>query len=237
MKIVFRNPKEQKVKVRVESPEDLWHLERVLEPGDLVTSKTMRKTSVKMGGEYEYGEKKPMVLTLRLEKIEFRQDSGILRLTGPIISGPENVEKSYHSMQVDVSSVLTIQKVKWRRDELERLEKAKVKKPLLLICVLDREEADFAVLRESGIGMKAKITNYDKENMEEYHKRIVSYLKKHDLEKFVLAGPGFERENLFRFIERGEKELAKKIILEHSSSTGINGVQEVIKKSANRILK
>lgn len=237
MKILSRNPKEQKVRVSVETPEDLWHLDHVLVPGDMVTCRTMRKTSVKRGGEYEYGEKKPMVLTIKVEKIEFREDSGILRLTGPIVSGPEDVERSYHSIQVDVGSVLTIQKGKWKSYEIQRLEKARVKKPLLMVCILDREEADFAVLGESGIGMKANIANYDKENMEAYYERIVSYLKKQDFETFILAGPGFERENLLRFIKRDEKDLAKKIILEHSSSTGITGVREVIKKSANRILR
>jgi protein pelota len=73
--------------------------------------------------------------------------------------------------------------------------------------------------------------------MERYYKEIISYLKKQDFEIFVLAGPGFERENLSKFIERNEKSLAGRIIVEHSSSTGINGVQEVVKKSANKILR
>lgn len=238
MKILSKNLKEQKVKLLVETPEDLWHLEHVLAKGDIITSRTMRKTSVKKGGEYEYGDKKPMVLSLRAEKIQFERDSGILRVTGPILSGPDDVQKqSYHSISVDMSSVITIQKEKWKSHQLQRLEKARIRKPLLLVCVLDREEADFAVLRESGIEMKAKITNYDRENMESYYKQIISYIKKQEFGTFVLAGPGFERENLAKYIRNSDKVLAGKIILEHSSSTGINGIREVIKKSASRVLK
>jgi len=238
MKIISRSLKEQRVKLRADVPEDLWHIERVLEAGDIVTSRTMRKVSVKRGGEYEYAEKKPMVLTLKAEKIEFQKDSGILRVTGPILEGPDDIQKqSYHSIQIDVGSVVTIEKKKWKPHEIERLEKARVRKPMVLICVLDREEADFAVLRESGIEMKAGITNYDKENMEEFYKQIVSYLRKQDYVTFVLAGPGFERENLLKFITKNHRDLAGKIITEHSSSTGINGVSEVVKKSASRILK
>jgi protein pelota len=198
----------------------------------------MRKTVVKTSGTYDYGEKKPMVLTIKSEKIEFQKDSGLLRITGPVQEGPEDIRKqSYHTMQIGLNTVLTIRKKQWKSYQIERLEKARVKKPLLLICVLDREEADLAVLKESGIEMKASITNYDRENMEEYYRHIISLLKGQDFKTFVLAGPGFERENLFRYIQRNEKDLSGKIILEQSSSTGINGVQEVVKKSANRVLK
>lgn len=238
MKILSMNRKEHKVRVMAETPEDLWHLDHVIEEGDLVTSRTMRKVSVKKGGKYEYGDKRPMLLTVRVEKIEFREDSGLLRLTGPIVSGPEDVQmQSYHSIQVEVSSVITIQKKGWKEHEIKRLEKAKIRRPLVLICVLDREGADFAVLRESGIGMKANITNHNREDMTDYYRRIIDYVRKQEFGTLVLAGPGFERENLMRFMEANEKEIAKKTILEHSSSTGTNGIHEVVKKSVNRILK
>lgn len=237
MKILAKNLRHNRMKLMVETLEDLWHLEHIIEVGDIITSRTLRKTVVKKGGTFEYGEKKPMVLTIKSEKIEFQKDSGLLRITGPIVSGPDDIRKhSYHSIQVDLNSVLTIEK-HWKSYHLERIEKARFRKPLLFVCVLDREEADFAVVSETGIEMKASITNYDRENMEKYYKEIISYLKKQETGKFVLAGPGFERENLSKFIERNEKDLAGKIMVEHSSSIGINGVQEVMKKSANRVLK
>jgi protein pelota len=237
MKLLYKSLKEQKVKVQVESLDDLWHLEHVLETGDLVTARTFRKTSVKSGGEYEYGDKRAMTLTIRLEKIELKSE-GVLRLNGPIVEGPDDVPKqAHHSLQLEADSVLAIQKERWKQHQLDRLEKARVAKAKLLICVLDREDADFAVLRESGIEMKASITNYDRENMEEYYDKIIAYLKGQETRVIVLAGPGFERENLLRYINAKDKELAKKIILEHASATGINGVHEILKKSANRILK
>jgi protein pelota len=238
MKLIRRDMKEQEVKVQVEALEDLWHLEHILEIGDLVTSKTFRKTSIKSGGEYEYGDKRPMTLTIRLEKMELKSDTGVLRLNGPIVEGPEDVPKqAHHSLQIEADSVLAIRKERWKAHQLDRLEKAKTKKPLLLICVLDREDADFALLKESGIEMKASITNYDKENMEEYYDKIISYLKGQEVQTIVLAGPGFERENLLKYINAKDKDLSRRIILEHASATGINGVHEILKKSANRILK
>ena len=44
-------------------------------------------------------------------------------------------------------------------------------------------------------------------------------------------------KNLLKYIKGKNPDLAKKIILEHSSDIGRSGIQEVIKRSANTILK
>jgi len=243
MQILRMYKKEGIAKVRTETPDDLWHLEKILEPGDLVTGRTLRKTTIKRGQEIEKGDRKPLTLTIELEKKEFHKDSHALRLTGPIKSGPEDLVRlgSYHSLSVGLNTILTIQK-EWKPHHLERLKRARIKPSLLLICVLDREEADFAELKESGLEFLASFSSVkhkDKETLEEYHKEIMDYLegKQKDFQAIVLAGPGFERENLLKYIKEKNPELAKRIFLEHSNSTGRAGIQEVIKTSANRILK
>lgn len=243
MQIIRINKKDGIVKVRTETPDDLWHLEKVLEPGDLVTSRTLRKTTIKRGQEIERGDRKPVTLTIQLEKKEFHKSTHTLRLNGPIKSGPEDLVQlgSYHSLSIGINTILTIKK-EWKPHQLERLKKARIKPSLLLICVLDREEADFAELKESSLEFLASFSSVkhkDKDTLEEYHKEITDYLegKQRDFQAIVLAGPGFERENLLKRIKEKNPELAKRIFLEHSNSTGRAGIQEVIKTSANRILK
>lgn len=243
MQIIRMNKKEGIVKVRTETPDDLWHLEKVLEPGDLVTSRTLRKTTIKRGQEIEKGDRKPVTLTIGLEKKEFHKSTHTLRLNGPIKSGPEDLVQlgSYHSLSIDINTILTIQK-EWKTHQLDRLKKAKIKPSLLLICVLDREEADFAELKESGLEFLSSFSSVkhkDKDTLEEYHKEIMDYLegKQKDFQAIVLAGPGFERENILKYIKEKNPDLVKRIFLEHSNSTGRAGIQEVIKTSANRILK
>ncbi|UCD07522.1 MAG: mRNA surveillance protein pelota [Candidatus Aenigmatarchaeota archaeon] len=243
MQIIRINKKDGIVKVRTETPDDLWHLEKVLELGDLVTSRTLRKTTIKRGQEIEKGDRKPVTLTIGLEKKEFHKSTHTLRLNGPIKSGPEDLVQlgSYHSLSIGINTILTIQK-EWKSHQLERLKKARIKPSLLLICVLDREEADFAELKESGLEFLASFSSVkhkDKDTLEEYHKEITDYLegKQKDFQAIVLAGPGFERENLLKYIKEKNPDLAKRIFLEHSNSTGRAGIQEVIKTSANRILK
>lgn len=234
------------IRVKTENPDDLWHLEKMLEKGDLVTSRTLRKTTIKRGSEVDSGDRKPVTLTIRMEKSDYHKDIHVLRLSGPITEGPEDIQiASYHTLSVDTDTVLTIQKPKWKSYHLDRLKKARQKKPLLFICSLDREEAEFAGLTESGIewtgSVQARKTGQKvgkQERGQEYYQEILSTLeKKTGYEAIVLAGPGFEKDNLLKFIQGKNPELARKILLEKTSSSGRRGIQEVIQTSANRLLK
>jgi protein pelota len=152
---------------------------------------------------------------------------------------------SYHTLSIDTDSVLTIHKAKWKPYQMDRLKKARQRRPLLFICSLDREEADFAGLRESGIewsgSVRAKKVGQKvgkQERGSEYYQEILGVLEKSQgFEAIVLAGPGFEKDNLLKFIQEKNPELARKIILEKVSSAGRRGIQEVIQTSANRLLK
>jgi protein pelota len=231
------------IRVKTETLDDLWHIDKVLEKGDLLTARTFRKTKIKRGSEIKEGDRKPMTLTIGLEKSEFHPDTHTLRLHGPVVSGPEDKVQlgSYHTISLGIRESLTIQKEDWKSYQLDRLKKARIKKSLLLICVLDREDASFANLKESGIEHLAEIHSHktkDLDTLEDYHKEILSYLQtKPDIQTIVLAGPGFERENLLNYIKEKDKDLARKATLEHTHSTGRAGVTELVKSSANRILK
>ena len=123
---------------------------------------------------------------------------------------------------------------------MERIRKAGGRKPLLFLCVLDRESADFALLQESGIKMLGSVRSERTEGdikHEDYYSQIMKTLSDQDSDTIIIAGPGFERENLFKFIQSKDKELAKRISVEHANDTGKAGVQEVIETSANRVLK
>lgn len=243
MQVLKMDRKEGIAKVRTETPDDLWHLEKILEPGDFVTGRTLRKTTIKRGQEISSGDRVPLTLTIELEKKEFHKSTHTLRLTGKITAGPEDMVRisSYHSLSVGLNTVLTIQK-EWKSFHIERLNRAKIKPSLLLICVLDREEADFAELKESGIEHLASFSSVkhkDSGTLGDYHSDILKYLEgKHsDFQAIVIGGPGFERENLMKYIQEKNPEIVKRIFLEHTNATGRAGIQEIIKTSANRILK
>jgi len=48
------------------------------------------------------------------------------------------------------------------------------------------------------------------------------------VEAVILAGPGFTKEDFMEFVRTREPELAKKIVLEDTTSIGVSGFQEVL---------
>ncbi|MBN2042841.1 MAG: mRNA surveillance protein pelota [Candidatus Aenigmarchaeota archaeon] len=238
MKILKKDIKNSEIKILVESLDDLWHLSHIIEIGDIVTFRTFRKTIVKTGGEMKYGDKKPMVLTLRIESSDFQKDTGMFRIGGPILEGPESVRKSaHHADNIEVGMALLIKKG-WKAFHIQRIEKAQARKPVLLICVIEREVADFAMVMESGIEMKTTIVNRNMEKMEEFYEEVIKYMESESgYERIVIAGPGFERENIYKYMKEKKSPLARLVILEKSSATGINGINEVMKTSSSHMLK
>jgi len=241
MRILKIDRKEGLVRLSLQALEDLWHLHKILEIGDEVSAKTYRKVAVKRGSEIMEGDKKPVNLTIRLEKSEFHQYTGRLRLSGIIVSGPEDIQlASHHTITVEPGMLLALKKQKIRDFQLERLEKARVKEQNILFVAIDRDQADFGSLKEYGLEMlgSARPTKTEEDDSTGFYEKILRKLESEkDYGRIVLCGPGFERENLFKFIRKQNPELAEKIHLEHSSSTGKPGIQEVLKTSGSKILK
>lgn len=234
MKILKQNLRKGVMTLKIESYDDLWHLKHVIEQGDLITSKTLRRRAIKSGGEIKLGEREPVVLTLEVEKIEFQRD--ILRATGKIRKGPEKIQlASYHTIQIKPGTILKVQK-EWKKHQITRIKKAQIKQPLLFLCLIDREQADFAILKESGIEFLGSIKCKGEEEREKYYENIMENLERQSF-LIIVAGPGFERENLFNFVKEKNPKLADNIILEHASYIGMPGIKEVVKTSANKILK
>jgi protein pelota len=242
MQILKKNLKDGVVEVRVHTLDDLWHLQKLLEPGNLVTTKTRRKTAIKRGQDIEEGDRKPMILTLAVEKVEFRKSLGSMRITGPIKAGPSDVQlSSYHTVSIKPGSEVKIEKESWKPHQIKELEQAKTKKAMVFICLIDRDQANFAELRESGVEtlgtVKARKFAED-EPRDEYYQKVLEYIeKKKDFQHIIVAGPGFERENLHDYIKVKNRALAEKILLHHTSSVGGSGINEVLKTPVDRIVK
>ena len=236
MEILSSDKKAGIYKLKISSTDDFWHLKHILEKGDLVRAKTTRRTTIKRGSEVTKGDRETIVLTIDVEKIDIDSE---VRLSGKIAEGPDSVDKGYHTLRLEIGDDFEIKKI-WKKHQLERLEKSRIKKPLLLICVLDRDEASIAGLMESGIKYFLDIKpDLEGDERDPYYKEVAEYLEGKSIEpsqKIVVAGPGFEKENLLEYIKKHKKDLAKKIILEQASYTGQPGIEEVLKRTGNKIL-
>lgn len=248
MKILHQDPKEGKIKVKVETLDDLWHLYHIVEEGDIVYAKTLRKQSQRSDSlRPEKVEAIPVFLGVKAEKINFHKFANALRITGPIVytSRDEVPLGKYHTIAVEENSTITIQKERWKRHQLERLEEAvkASQRAKVMIVVIDDGEADLAVVREYGVEIIANITrnlggkryNADRESEEkkffhELAKTMLDVMERENVDKAIVAGPGFTKENFYKFLSENYPELAKKVVLEDTSVTGRTGIYEVIRR-------
>ena len=229
MKILKKDLKHNILKIKIDDPEDAWKLQGILEEGDLISGMTMRSSEIVRGDQKEKTNKKRVFLKILLEKKDFHEYTGKLRLTGKIIEGPEDLIGSYHTMQGDVGEILTIEK-KWKKWQLDKIERSLKKQQKVLVCVMDEREATIAEVGEK-VKILAEITNkragkgFGNADYKEYFKEIKSFLEKKTLDNVILAGPGFAKNDLLKEMDRN-----KRFFIDSSSHTGSVGISEIIKR-------
>lgn len=240
MKILQKDFRTGKVKVRTEDRDDNWYLSTIIEPGDLVRSKTSRKVNNAADEERSTTSKQTMTVTIRVEKSELSER---LKILGTIEDAPESVPKGSHqSLNIEEGTTLVIQKEKWLDFQKDKIEEAsKDKKLKIIICVMDRESASFAIVKKYGFEMLADISGdvakkaYSQDSKGGFYKHISrvldEYDKKYDLDHIILASPSFWKEYLLKEIS---DDIRKKIIQATCNSTGASGVTEVMKRDEIR---
>jgi len=248
VQIIHQDVREGKMKVKAETLDDLWHLYHIIDPGDVVYAKTLRKQSQRSDSlRAEKVEVIPVFLGVKAEKINFHKFANQVRVTGPIIyASREDVPLGkYHTIAIEEGTVVTIEKPHWKEHHIERLNEAveASKRARVMIVVIDDGEADMAIVREYGVellnsihhNLGGKRYNTDRESEEKrfFHdvaKTMGEIMNRENVEKAIVAGPGFVKEDFHKFLRESYPELAKKVVIEDTSVTGRTGIYEVIKR-------
>lgn len=231
MNILDQDTKTGYMELEIESDADLWHLRHVVEPGDVLRMDDRRTT-------IEGGEKRYCTLQLEVEKTAY--EGGRLRATGEITEAPDDVEHGYHTFNLEPGVTVEIWKQDWDDHQLDRVEQAADTEDYeILVCMVDSDGANFAVITETGItelsevesGTSGKMYRDDAQGQEAFYDEVIAVLREHtDMDHIIVAGPGFEKENLVDRIE--DDALDDIVTVEDASTTGMAGVQEVIKRGA-----
>ena len=236
---------EGRIKVKPEIVEDLWHLEKVIKPGDLVSGESDRKFTTESGKS----ERVHVRVKLQVEKVEFHKPSGALKVLGIIVEGsPEEYVKlkAHHSLEIGQFDIVTIEK-EWKKHELDRLKEAErgSRREKLFILVMDDREAEFFVIREFGIDSlgrincisRGKYTGESKDAIKAYYGAVLDLISKKE-GRIVIAGPGFEKDNFYDYVKDKDQKIAKKMTVESTGNTGGQGVYELLTKGTlDKILR
>ena len=127
MKILHRDLKQGKIKVQIDNLDDLWYLSAIIEEKDRVEGLTERKIKSEGAGSDRDQKviRKTVHLEIGVEKVEFHKYTNILRISGKIINGPEDVPRgTYHTFNGEPGATLTIRKEQWLKYQLEKLKEA-----------------------------------------------------------------------------------------------------------------
>ncbi len=240
MRVTNRNlrGREGEISVTAETLDDLWHLKYIIETGDLVFALTKRKADAASDKlRPEKIEKKNFRLGLRIDGLEFHRFSNRLRVHGVIEHGMDIGQ--HHTFNVEEGTNLSIIKT-WKKDQLERIDEAEAssKRPKVVLVAVEEGDADIGLVRHYGIEMYSHISQSsgkgDVSLRDVFFHEIVDQLVNaaSASEAIVVSGPGFTKEDFMKYLQAKQPELASRALVEDTSSIGMSGFQEVLRRGA-----
>lgn len=252
LRIIESDKKRGYVEVEIEDQDDLWHLYNVIDKGDQVCGNTTREIKVSRGDFEERVGRRRVFLCIIVEETGIQSFTGKLRVRGKVVSAPEDMEVlgSYHSFALGPRDRIGITKENWLKFHEERLERAAMKsKPKVIVVTLDDQEAFIHIIKDYEVeevfsinsNMPGKyVENLDRSALRaKYFSAIEEELLrtvKGEPFSVVLAGPGFTKNELAKYLKERHRTL--NISEESTSSIGEPGVREVLKRGAiSKILK
>lgn len=246
MKLLKKNLRgnEGEISLTIESLDDMWHLKYILEPQDIVFAFTKRRIEGATDKlRPEKADKKTVRLGIQVEKVEFHKFSNRLRVHGTIVDGID--AGAYHTINIEEGNEISIIK-KWKNDQLQRIKEAQIAsmRPKVIIATIEEGEASIGLVRQFGVeessSLRQSLGKGEGNTRNEFFGELASQLKwaAEKVDAVILAGPGFTKEDFFEFIRTREPELAKKTVLEDTTSIGVSGFQEVLRRGAvDRIME
>jgi protein pelota len=123
-----------------ETIDDIWHLDHLIYPGDLVFATSFRTVDVASDKiRPEKAEKRPVRLGIRVEKVEFHHYANRLRVTGTIEQGMDI--GAHHTLNVEPGYEISVIR-NWNHRDLERIERAVKASVYDVLHILSIEEGE-----------------------------------------------------------------------------------------------
>lgn len=238
MKVLKIDKKENEIQCIPETADDLWHLEKIISKKDIIFGSVDRKIKPKKEGEK--AERVKLFVELEVESAHFEEYSNELRVNGIILGGkPEELIelKSHQNLEIGYGEKIRIKKEKIQQWQIDRLKKAENSSATnaLLTVLLDDEEAELAFInsytisKKATIKEKAKGKRYEQEKST-YFEEIFEKINMLKPKKIILAGPGFTKDNLKKFIEDKKIKGFPLILTESTNSISSTGFNELLKE-------
>jgi protein pelota len=222
------------VLLRPDTTEDLWHAYNLLQVGDCVRCTTVRKVTKESSTGSTQSNKKRMMLTVAVEKVDFDADVLQVRLSGTVQAESEFVRMgAYHTLTLELNQSFSVEKQCWDQVYLDLIDEA---------CHPDRQAEVAAIVMQSGLAhvclvtgaltvTKARIetnipkkrtgsSNHAKATTKFYEAVYQAVLRHVDFQKVkcvILASPGFVKDDFYKYMQEQAMRREDKVLLEHKS--------------------
>lgn len=231
MRVLEEDRRLKRLKLQLETPEDLYFASLLIDEGDLVTAWTFRQLKVDRGAGTERGDRVRVKLSVKVKKVEFQRFTDTLRVLGIIIEAPEWLEAkgSHHTIGLRPGDEVEIAKSSLLKHHERILQIASGQVRVKGVVSVDLDEVAAALLRPQGLevlaviplprprkegSLKAQV----RENLESILPQLVAGLKSRHVDDLLLVAPRIvydaiqELFKLFnvpvRFVEVSEGGLA-----------------------------
>ena len=240
MRIINKDLRKGYVEVIPENEDDLWILYNVIEQGDVVKARTTREVKF---GEKGSSRRIPMIVSIRVENLEFQPFTDRLRIRGVVVDAPEEfgIKGKHHTLNISPGTRLIISKNKWFDHQLKRIEESSKTQARVVVVVMDYDEACIALVSEQGVkvideirsGMPGKYysvdaSSYVKKYVEKIAKRIVDVVKRYGVKVVVVASPG----DVSKLVADLVKDKVEKVFRDSVSIGGCSGLNEVLRRDS-----
>ena len=241
------------IKIIIDNEEDLWALYNVMALGDYIQLATFRKGQHETGSKVT-SKKRKMVLTLRIEEIDYSPEA--IRIRGKNQTQNEFVAVGqYQTDEIGINSFFTLYKSYWDEMHIETLKKATdiTQTSEVVAILMDEGIANLFYLSNTQTVNKGKInlsipkkrngsTQHDKGREKFFGQILEKFLKNINFENIkviIIASPGFTQEDFRKYMEEkieNNKDYASlksnliKIIYTHSSSPFKHSLEEILSK-------
>ena len=230
------------LKLRVDSFDDLYLIQRITTVGDGVEARSFRHFRP---NESDEGEQKEVRIKIGVEKVELDKAAAKLRFTGKTLSGhPEDFVRlgSYHTLSVGPGDEMELQKNEWRDYIIRRIKQAvaETRKPRLGAIAMDDEKATVAYIKGYGIEIVTEIYSHLSKKMKEqefakqkesYFNELISSMKNMPVDTVILAGPGFTKDDLRKYMADSGIDVGKRLVAVHADDAERSGIRHAMQSS------
>ncbi|KAM6964241.1 protein pelota homolog [Tautogolabrus adspersus] len=237
-----------------EEAEDMWHTYNLLQVGDSLRASTIRKVQTESQTGSVGSSRVRTTLTLCVETIDFDSQACQLRVKGTNLEENQYVKMgAYHTIELELNRKFTLAKKSWDSVVLDRIEQAcdATQKADVAAVVMQEGLANLVLVTPSMTLLRAKVeltiprkrrgscTQHEKA-LERFYEAVMQAILRHinfDVVKcFLVASPGFVRDQFMTYLFKEAVRQDNKILLEnrpkfmlvHSSSGHKYSLKEIL---------